>query len=67
VQRIREGLAAEVTGWGSHEPGFLGLLAEALALTDAIDEGLSILAETFATAAASGAQEGLMLSTSVAR
>jgi predicted ATPase len=54
---IREGLeAAEATGWRSHEPAFHGLLAEALALTGAIDEGLSLLAEALATAEASGAR-----------
>jgi class 3 adenylate cyclase/predicted ATPase len=57
VQRIREGLAAaEATGWRSHEPAFHGLLAEALALTGAIDEGLSVLAKALATAEASGAR-----------
>ena len=57
VQRIREGLtAAEATGWRSHEPGFLGLLAEALALTGAVDDGLTVLAEALATAEASGAR-----------
>jgi predicted ATPase len=40
VQRIREGLSAAVaTGWRSHEPGFLSLLAEALAPTGAIEDG----------------------------
>jgi predicted ATPase len=57
VRRVREGLvAAEATGWRSHEPAFHGLLAEALALTGAIDEGLSVLAEALATAEASGAR-----------
>jgi predicted ATPase len=57
VRRIREGLsAAEATGWSSHEPGFLGLLAEALARTSAIDDGLTILAEALATAEESGAR-----------
>jgi class 3 adenylate cyclase/tetratricopeptide (TPR) repeat protein len=57
VQRIREGLsAAEATGWRSHEPGLLGLLAEALALTGAIDDGLTVLAEALATAEESGAR-----------
>jgi len=55
VRRIRAGLvAAEATGWRNHEPAFHGLLAEALALTGAIDEGLSVLAEALATAEASG-------------
>jgi predicted ATPase len=57
VQRIRGGLAAaESTGWRSHEPGFLGWLAHALALTGAIDDGLKVLAEALAAAAASGAR-----------
>ncbi|MGC2199150.1 MAG: AAA family ATPase, partial [Stellaceae bacterium] len=57
VQRIREGFsAAEATGWRNHEPGFLGLLAEALALTGAISDGLTVLAEALATAEASGAR-----------
>ena len=57
MQRIRGGLAAaESTGWRSHEPGFLGLLADALALTGAIDDGLKVLAEALAAAAASGAR-----------
>jgi len=57
VQRIREGMAtAEATGWRSHEPAFHGLLAEALALTGAIDEGLTVLAEALATAEVSGAR-----------
>ena len=57
VRRIREGLsAAEATGWRGHEPGLLGLLAEALALTGAIDDGLTVLAEALATAEASGAR-----------
>jgi len=57
VQRIRGGLAAaESTGWRSHEPGFLGLLADALALTDAIDDGLKVLTEALAAAEASGAR-----------
>jgi class 3 adenylate cyclase/tetratricopeptide (TPR) repeat protein len=55
VQRIREGLAAaESTGWRGHEPGSLGLLADALALTGAIDDGLKVLAEALAAAEASG-------------
>jgi predicted ATPase len=57
VQRIRAGLAAaEATGWRSHEPAFHGLLAEAISLTGAIDEGLSILTEALATAEVSGAR-----------
>src|SRR5262249_23360189 len=57
VQRISSGLAAaEATGWRSHEPSFLGLLAEALALTGAIDDGLKVLSEALAAAEASGAR-----------
>src|SRR5262249_48876915 len=57
VERIREGLtAAEATGWRNHEPVFVGLLAEALALTGAIEEGLNVLAEALKTAEASGAR-----------
>ena len=57
VQRIREGLsAAEATGWRSHEPGFLGLFAEALALAGSVGDGLAILAEALATAEESGAR-----------
>jgi len=57
VQRIRQGLsAAEATGWRSHEPGFLGLLAEALALTGAVGDGLTVLAEALAAAEESGAR-----------
>jgi len=57
VRRIREGLsAAEATGWRGHEPGLLGLLAEALVLTGAIDDGLTVLAEAPATAEVSGAR-----------
>jgi class 3 adenylate cyclase/predicted ATPase len=57
VQRIRGGLAAaEATGWRSHEPGFLGLLAEALALAGAVRDGLTVLTEALATAEESGAR-----------
>jgi predicted ATPase len=57
VQRLREGfVAAEATGWRSHEPAFHGLLAEALALTGAIEDGLTVLAEALDTAEASGAR-----------
>jgi predicted ATPase len=55
VERIREGLAAaESTGWHIHEPGSLGLLADALALTGAIGDWLKVLAEALATAEVSG-------------
>jgi tetratricopeptide (TPR) repeat protein len=57
VERIREGLsAAEATGWRNHEPGLLGLLAEVLAVTGAVSDGLTVLAEALATAKASGAR-----------
>jgi adenylate cyclase len=57
VERIRGGLAAaESTGWRSHEPGSLGLLADALALTGAVDDGLKVLANALAAAEASGAR-----------
>jgi len=57
VERIREGLrVAQATGWRCHEPGLLGLLAEALALSSAIGEGLEVLAEALATAEGSGAR-----------
>jgi class 3 adenylate cyclase/predicted ATPase len=56
VQRIREGFAAaEATGWRSHEPGLFGLLAEALAATGAIGDGLTVLSEALATAEETGA------------
>ncbi len=52
VERVREGLAAmHVTGMH-----FLGLLAEALALTGEIADGLIVLAEALATTEASGAR-----------
>ena len=58
VGRIREGLAAvEATGSRSFEPIFLGLLAEALALTGQIEEGLAVLADALAKTEASGAKE----------
>jgi predicted ATPase len=56
VGRIRNALATtRATGarWG--EPLFLGLLAEALALAGALEEGLGVLAEALAIAEASGA------------
>src|SRR3984893_3111432 len=52
--RIRQGLA--VAGLLSYRPIFLGLLAEALALTGKIEEGLAVLAEALAIAEASGAR-----------
>jgi class 3 adenylate cyclase/predicted ATPase len=57
VERIREGLAAtRETGARTLETIFLGLLAEALALTGEIDEGLVVLAEALAMAEASDAR-----------
>jgi hypothetical protein len=51
VQRIRKGFATgEATGWRNREPGFHGLLAEALALTGAIEEGVTVLAAARVTA-----------------
>src|SRR5262249_30216324 len=54
VERIREGLA--IAGLRSYRPIFLGLLAEALAVTGKIEEGLAVLAEALAIAEASGAK-----------
>jgi class 3 adenylate cyclase/predicted ATPase len=54
VESIREGLA--IAGLNSYKPIFLGLLAEALALTGGIEEGLAVLAEALAMAAGSGAR-----------
>jgi predicted ATPase len=56
-KRIREGFAsAEAAGWRNHEPGFHSLLAEALALTGAIEEGLTVLAGALAAAKANRAR-----------
>jgi class 3 adenylate cyclase/tetratricopeptide (TPR) repeat protein len=52
--KIREGLA--VAGLLSYKPIFLGMLAETLALTDKIKEGLAVLAEALALAEACGAR-----------
>jgi predicted ATPase len=58
VCQIREGLAAvQATGSRSFEPIFLGLLAEALALTGEIEEGLAVIADALAKTEASGAKE----------
>jgi len=55
VERIRAGLAAtRETAARNWEPFCLGLLAEALAATGEIEEGLLVLAEAFATADTSG-------------
>jgi predicted ATPase len=51
---MREELA--IAGLHSYRPIFLGLLAEALALTGKIEEGLAVLAEALAMAEASGAR-----------
>ena len=52
IEQIREGLAAtRQTGARVWEPFFLGLLTEAFAISDKIDEGLKILSEASATAA----------------
>ena len=55
VERIREGVAAmQATGMNRSEPMVLGYLAEALALTGAVVEGLRALAAALAAAEASG-------------
>jgi predicted ATPase len=52
IEQIREGLAAtRQTGARVWEPFFLGLLTEAFAIADQIDEGLKILSEASAMAA----------------
>jgi DNA-binding response OmpR family regulator/class 3 adenylate cyclase/predicted ATPase len=55
VKRIHEGVAAmRETGMNRSEPMVLGYLAEALALTGALTEGLRTLAAALAAAEASG-------------
>ena len=54
VERIRNGIAT--ARMHSYEPMFLGVLAEALALTGEIEEGLAVLAEALTMAQASGAR-----------
>jgi len=54
VENIRKGI--EVLGYLSYRPIFLGLLAEALALTGKIEEGLAVIADAFAISEASGAR-----------
>ena len=61
ARRGSNGAAAEsihngirVAGLLSYKPIFLGLLAEALALTGRIEEGLTVLSEALAIAEASG-------------
>jgi class 3 adenylate cyclase/predicted ATPase len=54
VESIRKGI--EVAGYLSYRPIHLGLLAEALALTGEVEEGLAVLAEALAVAEASGAR-----------
>jgi predicted ATPase len=57
VDRIRNGLdMSRATGSRAQEPIFLGLLAEALALANATEEGLAVLAEALAIAQSSGAK-----------
>jgi predicted ATPase len=54
AENIRKGIA--LARLHSYEPIFLGLLAEALALTGEIEEGLAVLAEALTMAQASGAR-----------
>jgi class 3 adenylate cyclase/predicted ATPase len=54
VESIRNGIA--LARLHSYKPIFLGLLAEVLALTGEIEEGLAVLAEALAMAEASGAK-----------
>jgi class 3 adenylate cyclase/predicted ATPase len=55
IVRIRDGLAAgEAAGTRLHTPGYLALLAEALALAGKIEEGLAALDNALAKAAVSG-------------
>ena len=57
VDCIRNGLdMSRATGSRAQEPIFLGLLAEALALAKATEEGLAVLAEALAIAQSSGAK-----------
>jgi DNA-binding winged helix-turn-helix (wHTH) protein/predicted ATPase len=57
IDRFHEGLkACEAAGVRRSEPFILRGLAEALALTGRIDEGLTVLVEAFAGAEASGAR-----------
>jgi len=57
IERIRQGLAAtQATGARNYQPIFLGLLAEALALTGETEQGLTVLAEALAAAETSGAR-----------
>jgi predicted ATPase len=54
VDGIRNGIA--LARYHSYKPIFLGLLAEALALTGKIEEGLAVLTEAMAMAEAAGAR-----------
>jgi predicted ATPase len=54
VESIRKGI--EVVGYLSYRPIFLGLLAEALALSGKIEGGLAVLADALALAESSGAR-----------
>jgi class 3 adenylate cyclase/tetratricopeptide (TPR) repeat protein len=57
VDRIRKGLdMSRATGSRAHEPIFLGLLAEVLALANTTERGLAVLAEALAIAQSSGAK-----------
>jgi predicted ATPase len=57
VDRIRNALdMSQATGSRAQEPIFLGLLAEAMALADAIEDGLAVLTEAMAIAQSSGAK-----------
>jgi predicted ATPase len=57
VDRVRNGLdMSRATGSRAQEPIFLGLLAEALALANATEGGLAVLAEALAIAQSSGAK-----------
>jgi class 3 adenylate cyclase/predicted ATPase len=54
VESIRKGI--DVAGYLSYRPIFLGALAETLALSGKIEEGLAVLAEALAMAEACGAR-----------
>jgi predicted ATPase len=57
ADRIRNGLdMSRATGCRAHEPIFLGLLAEALALANATEGGLTVLTEALSIAQTSGAK-----------
>jgi len=54
VENIRKGI--DVAGYLSYRPIFLGLLAEALALTGKIEKGLAVIGEALGLAEASNAR-----------